>query len=116
MSLRITMHAIDCYLTRVEGLNPREIAVPTSRMRARTQMFDDLQGVEPVRGYPTTAVLTSSYIAMIKERAVITVLGPNDSHFLPSYAVIDRRHLPAAVVPASSRPVEIVGAKAEART
>jgi hypothetical protein len=114
MSLRITMHAIDRYLTRVEGLKPRELAMSTSRMRARTQMFDDLQGVEPVRGYPTTAVLTPAYIAMIKERAVITILGPNDSHFLPAYAVIDRRNFPAAKVPAPSHPVEIVGA--EART
>lgn len=92
MSLRITVHAIDRYLLRVEQLKPRDIKAPTSRMRARTQIAADMQGVEPVRSYPTTAVLMPGYIAMIKQRAVITILGPNDSHYLPSYAVIDRRN------------------------
>jgi len=95
MSLHVTPHAIDRYLERVERCGAKDLKHPTNRVRARTQLVADLEGCKMPTGYKTAAVVFPAYTVLLQKSAVLSVLRPDQSHFLPSDAVIDmRNHAP----------------------
>jgi hypothetical protein len=93
MTFHVSKHATDRYLQRVEGCSFSERNFHVNRVRARTQIKDDLRGVRLDTHQEHRHIRLPNYIAVVRHRSVITILKPGMDSYLPTTVI---EHTPAA--------------------